>query len=694
MPSLADLPELIGFFSYSREDDGDSFGALSMLRNRVQAELRGQLGRTAKTFRLWQDKEAIPSGSLWESEIKNAIAQSIFFIPIITPTVVASPYCKFELEAFLAREAELGRNDLVFPILYIDVPGLEDSARQRNEPLLSLIAKRQYVDWRQLRHQDPRSRDVSIAVERFCTDIRDALYKPWLSPQERKEQEDAAALRQAEVERQRQDAEAGARIKEAEARQRAEAVAQSKREAEAARPAATVKQGEAAAQTPGNPTAEPAGPITPPSGKLGLSGKNKLMALAAGVAAALALLAFAGIWFTRNERAVVSPPPALTSAPPQTPACASGDDICKFCKGRSTNDACIYTPVCQAALNAVGGRGTAVGRYLTRQDQHVSFTGGHVTECSVEIWGPDAAKESLTDGNCAGDCLTIDFVWSGDIEHPVVSITNVNAVTALSATHEQDLKPKDTFQECTKCPLMMVVPAGSFVMGSPSSEPRRGKDEGPQHKVTIATQFGVGQYELTFDEWDACVADGGCRFRPSDATWGRGRQPVINVSWDDASAYVAWLAKKTGKPYRLLSESEYEYAARAGTVTAYPWGNTIGSNNANCGDCGSKWSGKQTAPVGSFAANGFGLYDMIGNVHEWTQDCYHSSYNGAPTDGSAWTGNCELNAGALASAVLRGGDYYEEGKSARSAARKSVYVNVRGMYNAFGFRVARTLVTP
>ena len=136
MSSLADLPELVGFFSYSREDDADSHGALSALRSRIQGELRGQLGRTAKTFRLWQDKEAIPSGTLWETEIKNAVAQSVFFIPIITPTVVASPYCRFELESFLAREAALGRSDLVFPILYIDVPALEDSrsAAKRSGP--------------------------------------------------------------------------------------------------------------------------------------------------------------------------------------------------------------------------------------------------------------------------------------------------------------------------------------------------------------------------------------------------------------------------------------------------------------------------------------------------------------------------------------------------------------------------------
>ena len=208
MSSLADLPELVGFFSYSREDDADSHGALSALRSRIQGELRGQLGRTAKTFRLWQDKEAIPSGTLWESEIKNAAAQSVFFVPIITPTVVASPYCRFELESFLAREAALGRNDLVFPILYIDVPGLEDAAAERNDPVLSLIAKRQYVDWRKLRHRDVGTTDASEAIERFCTHIRNALRRAWVSPEERKQQEEAAGQRLAETERQRREVEA------------------------------------------------------------------------------------------------------------------------------------------------------------------------------------------------------------------------------------------------------------------------------------------------------------------------------------------------------------------------------------------------------------------------------------------------------------------------------------------------------
>ncbi len=258
-------------------------------------------------------------------------------------------------------------------------------------------------------------------------------------------------------------------------------------------------------------------------------------------------------------------------------------------------------------------------------------------------------------------------------------------VAPLMSIQEKALKPKGTFKECADCPEMVVVPAGSFTMGSPKSEPGRSSDEGPQHKVTIARQFAVGRFEVTFDEWDACAADGGCDgYEPSDEGWGRGRRPVINVSWDDANAYVAWLAKKTGKPYRLLSGSEYEYATRAGTRTAYPWGNAVGKNNANCHACGSQWDARQTAPVGSFPANKFGLYDMVGNVREWTEDCYHDTYSGAPADGSAWIkgANCYER-------VVRGGSWLIAPAFLRSASR--YWFNADYRLDYLGFRVARAL---
>jgi formylglycine-generating enzyme required for sulfatase activity len=254
----------------------------------------------------------------------------------------------------------------------------------------------------------------------------------------------------------------------------------------------------------------------------------------------------------------------------------------------------------------------------------------------------------------------------------------------MSLSAEQALKPKDTFKECDKCPEMAVVPAGSFTMGSPVGERGRDVDENPQHSVTIAKPFAVGRFAVTFDEWDACAADGDCNgYKPRDQGWGGGRRPVINVSWDDSTAYVAWLSRKTGKTYRLLTEAEWEYAARAGSTTTYYWGDAIGKGNANCNGCGSKWDNQLTAPVGSFAANAFGLYDMAGNVWEWVQDCYHNSYNEAPANGLAWTsGDCSRR-------VVRGGSWISYPQLLRSATRFWNTSNNRG--NLLGFRIGRTL---
>jgi formylglycine-generating enzyme required for sulfatase activity len=266
----------------------------------------------------------------------------------------------------------------------------------------------------------------------------------------------------------------------------------------------------------------------------------------------------------------------------------------------------------------------------------------------------------------------------------VLASLGSRAPTPLSAQEECALKPKDEFKECATCPPMVVVPSGSFTMGSPASEPGRSDDEGPQHRVTIGKGLAVGKFTVTFDEWDACVADGGCNvYRPEDEGWGRGKQPVINVSWDDAKAYIAWLWKTTGKSYRLLSESEWEYAARAGTTMAYYWGAELGKNNASCVDCGSQWDSKGTAPVGSFAANNFGLYDMAGNVWQWVEDCYAESYEGAATDGSArTTGDCFYR-------VLRGGSRVSLPRSLRAAGRSSLHPVNRDSF--IGFRLARTL---
>ena len=250
----------------------------------------------------------------------------------------------------------------------------------------------------------------------------------------------------------------------------------------------------------------------------------------------------------------------------------------------------------------------------------------------------------------------------------------------LTPAREHALQPGDSFRECATCPEMVVVPAGSFVMGSPAPEYGRGGNEGPQHAVTFAQTFAVGRFSVTFDEWDACVADGGCgRYPPPDQGWGRGRRPVTSVSLYDANGYLTWLSRKTGATYRLPSEAEREYFTRAGTTTPYWWGSTISPDQAHYGR-----SGNQSLPVDSFLPNPWGLYQVHGNVSEWTGDCLHDNYVGAPTDGTAWTEpGCDLP-------VRRGGSMGSPPNALRSAAR-GFRAQPADREPYLGFRVVRPL---
>lgn len=264
----------------------------------------------------------------------------------------------------------------------------------------------------------------------------------------------------------------------------------------------------------------------------------------------------------------------------------------------------------------------------------------------------------------------------------------------LSATAEKSLRPGDEFRECPVCPHMIVVPAGRFTMGSPDDEPGRDSDEGPPQQIIIPAPFAVGRFEVTFAEWDACLAEGGCGdHRPGDLGWGRGRQPLIVVSWEDARAYVAWLSAKTGGRYRLLSEAEWEYAARAGTATAFWWGSSIASHDANYdgtqpfpGSPGGEFR-QRTVPVDAFRPNPFGLYNVHGNVWEWVEDCWHRRYADMPTEvrqaGAPWVGEgCNER-------VFRGGSWADGPQVLRAANRGRYEAAIRNANG--GFRVARSL---
>lgn len=249
------------------------------------------------------------------------------------------------------------------------------------------------------------------------------------------------------------------------------------------------------------------------------------------------------------------------------------------------------------------------------------------------------------------------------------------------SSHKSALPPvnepvANIVRDCLQCPQLVLIPAGSFNMGSMEMFPF----EGPVRRVTISKPFYVGQWEVTSEEWDACVTEGGCTYSPSRQGAGSGSLPVTNLDWNDTQQYLTWLTKKTGKTYRLPSESEWEYAARAGSTTTYPWGPKMEKSRANCSGCNDRAS-DNTIAVGSYPPNDFGIYDMAGNAAEWVEDCWNDSYRSAPTDGSAWTKpNCQER-------VLRGGSFNSDVRYVRSASRFKYDFDVR--YYANGFRVVR-----
>jgi formylglycine-generating enzyme required for sulfatase activity len=227
---------------------------------------------------------------------------------------------------------------------------------------------------------------------------------------------------------------------------------------------------------------------------------------------------------------------------------------------------------------------------------------------------------------------------------------------------------------------MVVLPKTSrFMMGSGKSA--LDENETPRHRVRLKS-FAISRHEVTFEEYLKFVKATG-RAEPDDKEWGKSKRPVMNVSWNDAVAYAKWLSQATGHIYRLPTEAEWEYAARAGTYTDYYWGKIMLRKRANCFDCGSSWDSNKTAPVARFKANQFGLYDMLGNVMEWTQDCFHPNYKGAPGDGSAWvTGSCKTR-------VARGGSYKSSPDSIRVFTREHHAPGTRSPQ--IGFRLVREM---
>jgi len=632
------------FLSYTRFDDKALNGDISALREALEVAVQALTG---EPFDIFQDVEDIKPGDAWRKKLDRAIEAAQLFIPILTPSFFTSDFCKREAQAFLDYEARAGRDDLVLPIYLIDTPKLNDADQRAADEIASRLHERQYANWRPLRFklQDDNTRP---RIDELAGAIASAIArngKATLPPSEPalpkgvmdrlaalegrlEERDQTIVAEQAKRER----AESALSTEKAKSRELAEAPSgfegqveeARKREAELQSEIESLKQGLVKyydrSQQLGERIERDAVSI-PRSFFLG--------------GAVLALLVGAGGWMA-----------------------GQGGSL-------SSN------------VEQLGQQNLELTSQLERQ--------------AAEL---EKAQKAAAD-------LQASATAAQDNDDDVA---------------DQIYQPLSTFKDCADCPEMVVIPAGSFEMGSPEDEVGRRDNEGPLHPVTIETPFALGKYEVTRGQFSHFVsATGheatGCSY-VDDKGWKidtnhdwrdpgyeqTDAHPVACVSWDDAKAYVEWLSNVAGETYRLPSEAEWEYAARAGTKTRYYWGDDTesGCTSANVYDVTSKTQNGfsstafpcddgyvQTAPVGSFRTNAFGLHDVSSNVWEWVEDRWHESYDGASADGSAKI------TGIYSYHIQRGGSWSSYPEVIRSAFRGWAHPGVRS--NDYGFRLARTL---
>jgi formylglycine-generating enzyme required for sulfatase activity len=314
------------------------------------------------------------------------------------------------------------------------------------------------------------------------------------------------------------------------------------------------------------------------------------------------------------------------------------------------------------------------GKVLSGSLQNLSApVGGHELSVRKEGYHPSGGRVAVTP--CGAN------TYSVSLQKIRTQIKPLEVVKKPASKAVEMILPGDRIKDCPTCPELVVVGTGEFVMGNKTGGLN---GDAPLRRIEMDHQFAVSNSEVTFAQWDACVADGGCGgYSPDDKGWGRANRPVIYVNWQDAQAYVKWLSQKSGQTYRLPSEAEWEYVARAGTTGDYWWGDEIGVNQANCANCQSQFDGKKTAPVGSFQANSFGLFDTVGNVWEWVEDCYakdtYKTHRSYPAPYENGYNSCNR--------VLRGGAWDLVSQGASASFRYNASINLRS--NAVGFRVVR-----
>lgn len=647
------------FLSYTRADDECLNDGITWLKDNLEKTVRAFTGNE---FRIFQDVDDIQIGENWPKKLDQALEAAQILIPILTPSFFASEFCRREAESFLDYEARANRDDLICPIYLIEADILDDPELRAGDRLATVLHARQRADWR---------------------DIRNALYDRGPRP---RVEEVAKAL------------------------------------ANAAKYPAKVQARSAS--------------------------RRKIWQVIGGES----------WWRVKigpdkpgGFRRDYIPPPVGPDHDTKGPA---GRDIHRgeFPKDRAPESPAMDEPPKssrpEGPKRSLEGQGGISGRESEPQPRRIAVPRRRwsiiIGACSLAVFlfavllwrfpnWTRTIEEQIADIKGAAESQSDNLpstetkkpsedIWPAVEERATTDLTivpeNENFDGSRKVDEEASAKgsSKSLFRDCQQCPELVVIPSGTFLMGSPKGEDGRYANEGPQRQVTIDRPFALGKYEVTRAEFRLFVSEtgheaAGCmlsdgkeRVDDQDRDWRdpgydqRENDPVVCVNWDDTKAYVGWLSEKAGQSYRLPSEAEWEYAARAGSSTAYFWGDAITTacDYANGHDRKTKKINglrydafpceddhAETAPVGNFQPNSFGLYDMTGNVWEWVEDAWHADYDGAPVDGSTWT---EVN---TTGRVLRGGSWSYNPRNLRSANRREAEQGDRNTGD--GFRVAKTL---